>query len=51
VSTTTNATSTTRTKAATAGSKHAGHRHAGSSRLASRSRHRSAGRVAHRPIA
>jgi hypothetical protein len=50
-STTTNAASTTRTNGATAGSKHAGHRHAGSSRLASRPRHRSAGRVAHRPIA
>jgi hypothetical protein len=50
-STTTNAASTTRAKAATVGSKHAGHRHAGSSRLASRPRHPSAGRVAHRPIA
>jgi hypothetical protein len=50
-STTTNAASKTRTNAATAGSKHAGHRHAGSSRLASRPRHRSTGRVAHRPIA
>jgi hypothetical protein len=50
-STTTNTASTTRTNVATAGSKHAGHRHAGSSRLASRPRHRSAGRVAHRQIA
>jgi hypothetical protein len=49
-STTTSTASTTRTHAATAGSKHAGHRHAGSSRLASRPRHRPAGRVAHRPI-
>jgi hypothetical protein len=48
-STTTNTASTTRTHAATAGSKHAGHSHAGSSRIASRPRHHSAGRVAHRP--
>ena len=50
-STTTNTASTTRTNAATTGSKHAGHRHAGASSLASRPRHRSAGRVAHRRIA
>jgi hypothetical protein len=50
-STTTNTASTTGTNAATAESKHAGHRHAGSSRLASRPRHRSAGRAGHRPIA
>jgi hypothetical protein len=51
-STTTSAASTTRTHAATAGFKHAGHRHAGLiRRLASRHGHRSAGRLAHRPIA
>jgi hypothetical protein len=49
-STTTNKASATRTNAASAGSKHAGHPHAGASRLASRPRHRSAGRVGHRPI-
>jgi hypothetical protein len=50
-STTTKAESTTSTNAATARAKHAGHRHAGPSRFASRPRHRSAGRVAHRQIA
>jgi hypothetical protein len=50
-STTTNTASTTRTNAATSGSKHPGHRHTGSSRLASRPRHRSAGRVAHHQMA
>jgi hypothetical protein len=50
-STTTSTASTTGTKAATAESKHAGHRHAGSSRLASRPRHRSTGRLDHRHIA
>jgi hypothetical protein len=50
-STTTDAPPTIRVHTATGRSKHAGHRHAGSGRLASRPRHRSAGHVAHRPIA